>query len=356
MKTFLSNKNKGYVPKKSKVLSLNNVNEFLKLADDHIYLSTKVIVIFGFFGCLRCKEILNLKMCEIEDYDDHYIVTVNETKNYLSRSFLIGNEYYHTVHKYQSLRPSNLKDTDRFFINYQKGKCTMQFIGKNKISDVPSTVAIFLQLPDPKLYTGHCFRRSSASALSHSGANLSLVKNHGGWKSDAVAQGCIDFSLANKKKIFSMISNTKTKSSDAKENHFLNRPPINIFSPSVSKPTHPVQGSSTVVEENVISAPDAVSNSVNEVNDQNANKILNNPLKESTSNKIMPTNDEIEVSEHCRAEREKNFKAKSQEPISKKPRYNSTDNATGQIDPGSLFQHCEIHAITITYNNYYNSP
>ena len=42
LKTYLSNKNKGYQPKKSKTFTIADVNKFLNLADDTIYLSIKV--------------------------------------------------------------------------------------------------------------------------------------------------------------------------------------------------------------------------------------------------------------------------------------------------------------------------
>jgi hypothetical protein len=48
---------------------------------------------------------------------------------------------------------------------------------------VPKTIAAFLELPNPELYTGHCFRRSSATHISNSGGDLLSIKRLGGWKS-----------------------------------------------------------------------------------------------------------------------------------------------------------------------------
>lgn len=96
--------------------------------------------------------------------------------------------------------------SDRFFIVYQKGKCHRQVIGKHKISETPNTIALFLNLPEPERYTGHSFRRSAATILSNSGANLVAVKSLGGWKSDSVAQGYIDNSVKMKRKIFNDIT------------------------------------------------------------------------------------------------------------------------------------------------------
>lgn len=88
-----------------------------------------------------------------------------------------------------------------FFLNYQNGKCTKQPVGINKFGTMAKDIAKFLQLPNPELYTGHCFRRSSATILVNAGADLLTLKRHGGWKSSNVAESYIDNSMANKMKI-----------------------------------------------------------------------------------------------------------------------------------------------------------
>ena len=71
--------------------------------------------------------------------------------------------------------------------------------GKNDIGRcVPKLIkliASFLQLPDSALYTGHCFRRSSASFLVDGDGDLLSLKNHGGWKSSTVAEAYVEKSL-----------------------------------------------------------------------------------------------------------------------------------------------------------------
>jgi len=110
------------------------------------------------------------------------------------------------VKKYINLRPKGA--VDRFFLNYQKGKCTVQPIGINKIGQYPKEIAQFLQLPNASLYTSHSFRRSSATLLANSGADITTLKRHGGWKSNSVAEGYIADCLNNKTKISKMISST----------------------------------------------------------------------------------------------------------------------------------------------------
>lgn len=70
--------------------------------------------------------------------------------------------FYEKVVQYISSRPKELF-TDRFFIQYQKRKCHEHVIGRNKIDETPQNIATFSKLPDAKMHTGHCFRRSRAT-------------------------------------------------------------------------------------------------------------------------------------------------------------------------------------------------
>ena len=99
---------------------------------------------------------------------------------------------------------------------------------------MPRQIASYLNLPDVNRYTGtdcshftqeniklfviiysnfmilvlegHAFRRTSASVLVNTGeADLNRLKKHGGWKSDTVAQGHVDESLAFKKRTANII-------------------------------------------------------------------------------------------------------------------------------------------------------
>ncbi|XP_034939752.1 uncharacterized protein [Chelonus insularis] len=208
LKMFIKNKAKGYHTKKAKVLTLEEVTKFLNSAPDEIYLGMKVILIFGICGALRSMEIANIKMNDVQDTKTQFIVTIKDTKNCYPRSFIIGEIYYDRVKQYISLRPKDI-DTDRFFLFYMKFKCTRNVIGKNKIAEVPKNIACYLNLPDPNRYTGHCFRRTSATLLANSGATLTTIKEHGGWRSSAVAEGYIEHSLFNKNNIFNKITQSE---------------------------------------------------------------------------------------------------------------------------------------------------
>lgn len=63
-------------------------------------------------------------------------------------------------------------------------------------------------MPDPHLYTGHCFRRSGATILADTGADTLTVKQFGGWKSTTVMESYVEQSLARKEEIGKTILNS----------------------------------------------------------------------------------------------------------------------------------------------------
>jgi hypothetical protein len=71
-------------------------------------------------------------------------------------------------------------------------------VGINNIGSIPSKIATFLNLPNPSQYTGHCFRRSSATLLANRGGDLLTLKRHGRWKSGTVAESYVADSLKRK--------------------------------------------------------------------------------------------------------------------------------------------------------------
>ncbi|XP_031352052.1 uncharacterized protein LOC116180103 [Photinus pyralis] len=202
---FLKRKSEGYRPKKSNILSEEQVMTFLLEADDGVWLLEKVILICGIFGACRGDELLKLNVEDFEDTNKNVIVTLRITKNKKSRVFLIPKEglpfnAYQLYQKYAEKRPQNL-ETRRFFIVYRKEKCVRQVVGIHTIGGVPRKIAKFLKLKNPELYTGHSFRRSSATMLAENGGDLLAVKELGGWDSSAVAESYIENSVSKRLKI-----------------------------------------------------------------------------------------------------------------------------------------------------------
>lgn len=177
-------------------------------------------LIFGISGACRREELANIKINDVQHQGEILVIKIPDTKTKVPRTFTIEGEFARLVKNYESLRPSRTT-SDRFFVNYQKGKCTIQVIGKNKFGAMPKQIAEYLNLLDPSLYTGHSFRRTSATLLANSGADLITLKRHGGWKSSTVAESYIEDSINNKRKIGHLIANSISitpQTSDEKEN------------------------------------------------------------------------------------------------------------------------------------------
>ncbi|XP_057334601.1 uncharacterized protein LOC130673566 isoform X1 [Microplitis mediator] len=179
---FLKKLGTGFRNQKAKVLTKANISDFLNKAPDSIYLAEKVIMIFGIVGACRKPELCNLTVRDIVDNGTNLVVTTPSTMGIQRmREFTIDGDFYTMVKMYLDLRPKDVK-INRIFLNYQKGKCTQQPIGINKIGGVPRKIARFLKLPDADKYTGHCFRRTSTELLAHDSTNILSIA--GGWKAN----------------------------------------------------------------------------------------------------------------------------------------------------------------------------
>jgi integrase len=120
---------------------------------------------------------------DIKYHEDLILVSIPKTKNNLPREFVITEEtWINLVKSYAALRPKNTTNK-RFFFTCRNGRCVNNPIGINTMGKVSKEIATFLRLPQPELYTGHCFRRSSATQLANRGGDLLTLKHHGGWKS-----------------------------------------------------------------------------------------------------------------------------------------------------------------------------
>ncbi|XP_023312747.1 uncharacterized protein LOC111692853 [Anoplophora glabripennis] len=68
LEAFLKRKSKSYKPKKSAVLSPNDVIRFLKNAPNEIHLLHKVVLIMCYFGGCRSQELLNMKISDEKEF------------------------------------------------------------------------------------------------------------------------------------------------------------------------------------------------------------------------------------------------------------------------------------------------
>ncbi|XP_068905317.1 uncharacterized protein [Tenebrio molitor] len=207
--SFLKTKSLGYVPKKSADLNRAEVETFLKEAPNEEFLLVKAVTIFGVCGGCRRQELCDVKVQHVKDEGAVIVVRIPDTKTHVSRAFTIlsdGNGFnpIDLVRQYMKLRPSHTK-IDRFFLSYRNKKCTVQPVGIKTIGKFPSIIAKYLGLENAASYTGHCYRRTSATLLANAGADVLTLKRHGSWKSSTVAENYVAESMCNKIKIAKMI-------------------------------------------------------------------------------------------------------------------------------------------------------
>ncbi|KAJ8972904.1 hypothetical protein NQ317_001575, partial [Molorchus minor] len=77
--------------KKSNVLTIEQVDQFLREASDDKYLVMKVAIIAGVAGACRGKELVDLEVNDVRDMGDFFLITVRNTKNKVDRNFVIKN-------------------------------------------------------------------------------------------------------------------------------------------------------------------------------------------------------------------------------------------------------------------------
>jgi hypothetical protein len=165
----------------------------------------------GYCGACRREELTIMSVNDVDFKSDSILVSIPKTKTNKPRLFAItDSEWIDLIKTYHNLRPKNVTHSRRFFLTYRKGYCINSPIGINTFGKMPKVIATFLKLPNPELFTGHCFRRSSASHLANRGGDLITIKRHGGWKSSAVAEGYIEQSIKKKVEVAQILSCAST--------------------------------------------------------------------------------------------------------------------------------------------------
>lgn len=182
------------------------MNKLLRSIFLFLNFSLQVVLIFGFNGTCRGGELTGLTVKNINDDGKELRVNIPNTKTKKPKEYIICDQFASIVREYIKLRPSNAK-TDRLFLQWRSGKCVNQVMGKHSIANIPKEVAKYLNLPEPLKFTGHSFRRTSASVAVDEGLTMDEIKRIGPWESTKVAEKYVQASLARKRKVAKMFSN-----------------------------------------------------------------------------------------------------------------------------------------------------
>ena len=188
--------------------------------DDKKFLVRKAVSVMGYFGGLRCAELLALEFKDVAINNDCITVFIRSSKTDPHGKskfyFTIPNKHSSDGRAYNIIKmyfDAVSNKTGRFFQNYNFKSKTFagQPMGRNTIGATAKFIANYLGLADPDSYTGHCFRRSSATALADSGASLTMLKRQYRWKSDTVAHSYIDQSKHHKMEVANSLAVTCDK-------------------------------------------------------------------------------------------------------------------------------------------------
>ncbi|KAJ8969309.1 hypothetical protein NQ317_002768 [Molorchus minor] len=184
--------------------------EFIAEAPDDKYLMFKGVAVMGILGACCRAELCQMSLNNIEDLGNTLVVNIPDSKTRVSRTFTVITEIYTDLYR-DKLRPAHVNH-QRLFIKYTSNKCTIQPVEIHIFGKMLTDIARYLKLPNSELYTGHCLRRTSASLLADSVANLCTIKRHGGWKN----------SLENKNRIACHILPNNCPSSNNSEIEHIN--------------------------------------------------------------------------------------------------------------------------------------
>lgn len=170
--------------------------------DFHSLLLQKAYIGVGYYGGLRTSENHSLDVSCLTEEDELgcWIKLLPAKQRGFSKPklFLIPKGVVlDTLKRYQSQLPSDATalwntpslDATGSSIGYKRSR-----VGINTLGHFTIEAAGHLKKAEPKRYTGHSLRRSSATTMANSGASLSQLMQFFQWKSPSVAQQYIDTS------------------------------------------------------------------------------------------------------------------------------------------------------------------
>jgi hypothetical protein len=202
--------------KKSRVFESEQVFKFLgeSPSDDPTTLEAKAALCFGYFGCLRCDDLMKLEWKSVVLKTEGYWVGLFDRKTGVlddEHNFLLpynrATPSICPVTIVSEFKKVSGFDEGRVFRTLRKGKFVDAPKGIHKLRLIPRFIANFLELDSPEKYTGQCFRRTSATALADTGESRVNLKRHGGWKSDSVVEGYMHNSKKMRTEIACRLSN-----------------------------------------------------------------------------------------------------------------------------------------------------
>ena len=174
----------------------------------------KMTMIVALYGCMRVDELVKLHDNDFDLSQENVLVTIpffqkatNEAFKFIiphiggdcSPASIVKDYFSKTGHT------KGKKFLKRYFPKSNTfSEC--QNVGKNTVAKYPRKIAEFLQLSDVDGYTGHAFRRTSATIFANAGNTKLELKKFGRWASDTVAESYVEDSVFQKTNFASSLS------------------------------------------------------------------------------------------------------------------------------------------------------
>ena len=224
IKLLIKKYEEGYTRTVAKVFTLHEIQAFMRLMLNGPYWQLrKAFVAVAYLGGLRCEESHKLRWGCLRYSDKGIFVNFTHAKQVgeqKTNEFLIPIkredpslcfaskvlEYIHAIRQ----AFGNIKDDEPLFFGCHGGEYFVrQAMGKRMLQGIGKNVAKVLSLGDPDRYTGHCWRRSSATEAANAGATTTDLKRQYGWKQETTAMRYLEKTEKQAEKMANLLTGTK---------------------------------------------------------------------------------------------------------------------------------------------------
>lgn len=218
----------GYIRKKAKVFTKDQIFAGLQLnLTTPYWILRKAAICLAYCGGLRGIELRSLKVGSLhedvegvwvhyqqskqkgEEKENRYLVPFNRNSPHLCMASRVL-EYLRLL--IESV-PTISDDSDLFH-QCTKDGYGRQSMGKNLLAKFGREFAEKLDLSDPEEYTGHCFRRSSATEAANKGATTVDLKRHFGWVQEGTALKYLDDTKERARKMAKLLTGSGEENQD----------------------------------------------------------------------------------------------------------------------------------------------
>jgi integrase len=225
---LLKRYNEGYHRKTAEVFTLEQIQTFLQgnfKGHSSYWKLRKAYAAICFVGGLRTTEMKKLSMDSFELGNEGYIFSYIPAKQrngaQRTKKFLVpfnnenpANCWASQIRSYLDNLEQDLgsdKGSGELFKTVLKsGKFSKCPMGYNYLGKIPKDVAEVLELDNPKSFTGHSFRRSSATHAADEGASSVEMRRYYNWKDDTIANKYIEETLSGNRHMAQIMTTRKS--------------------------------------------------------------------------------------------------------------------------------------------------